>query len=121
MLLEYILFCIFCYVISSVIVQQKIFEEPRAWLKQCSADNPNWFRRKLCQFVSCMFCTGFWAGVFISLFLGFSPVNIELYGLLNDMFSSYVLDGLLGAFGSYTLHLLMGLLIKHAESLKIDT
>ena len=120
-MLEYIIFWIFCYVIASVVVQQKIFEEPRAWLKQCSTGNPNWFRRKLCQLVSCMFCTGFWAGIFVSFVLGVCPIDFEVLGLLNSDLGYYFLHGLLGAFGSYTLHLLMGLLIEHAESLGIDT
>lgn len=113
MLLEYILFGICCYVLSSIIVQQKIFEEPRDWLKKCSTENPSYFQKKFCQLVSCMFCTGFWAGVFLSLIIGFNPIG----ALLTDVF----LHGLLGAFSSYLLHLLMGLLIKKAEDKGIDT
>jgi hypothetical protein len=120
-MLEYIIFWIFCYVISSVVVQQKIFAEPRAWLQRCSTENPSWLRRKMCQLVSCMFCTGFWAGIVVSFVLGVCPINFEVMDLLNSDLSYYFLHGLLGAFGSYLLHLLMGILIKYAEELGIDT
>ena len=113
MLLDYILFGICCYVLSSIIVQQKIFEEPRAWLKKCSTENPSYLEKKLCQLVSCMFCTGFWAGIFVSFVLGFNP-----FGAL---FTDYIIHGLLGAFSSYLLHLIMGLLIKKAEAEGVDT
>ena len=113
MLWEYILFAICCYVLSSIIVEQKIFEEPRNWLKKCSTENPSYLEKKICQLVSCMFCTGFWAGVFISLFLGFNPIGA--------LFTDYIIHGLYGAFSSYLIHLLMGLLIKKAEEKGIDT
>jgi hypothetical protein len=60
-----------------------------------------------------MFCTGFWAGIFVSVVLGFNPIGA--------LFTDYILHGLLGAFSSYTLHLWMGLLIKKAEKEGIDT
>lgn len=122
MILEIILFCILSYTLSSIIVQQKIFDEPRAWLKTCSTENPSWLRRKICQLISCMFCTGFWSGIGVSLFLGFNVLELgAIAGLLNPVFCCYFLHGLLGAFGSYTLHLLMGMLIKMAEKAGLDT
>lgn len=108
------LLAIMSYTLSSIIVQQKIFEELRSWLKKCSTDSPNYFHKKICQLISCMFCTGFWSGVFLTV-IGFDVIHAATF--LQVCF----FQGLFGAFSSYLLHLLMGLLIKKAEEKGIDT
>jgi len=87
---------------ASVIVEQKIFDELRTWIKTCSTENPSYFRKKICQLISCMFCTGFWSGVFISLFFCLFDTGY----FVADRF----LSGLLGAFFSYTIHILVSML-----------
>ena len=114
-MLELLIFFILCYALSSIIVQQKVFEEARNWIKRCSIDNSNWFQRKICQLVSCMFCTGFWSGIFITL-IGFNIIIIT-----GSFLVTCFVHGLLGAFGSYLLHLLMGFLIVKAQEKRIDT
>lgn len=115
MLLDVILFCIFSYTLSSIIVQQKIFQEVREWVKQCATHESQgaagWLRRKACQLIKCMFCTGFWSGIFISLVLGYMPITG----------AGYILHGFLGAFSSYLVYILMELLCNKANSLGIST
>lgn len=114
MIFETIIFCILCYTLSSIIVEQKIFEEGRNWLKQCSASaNPDWFRRKLCQLMSCMFCTGFWSALFICIVCGYMPLSVIGLG--------YILHGLLGAFSSYLIYLGMSIIIKKVSDLGLNT
>lgn len=115
MILDVVLFCIFSYTLSSIIVQQKIFQEVREWIDNCSTE-PSfgitaWARKKMCQLIRCMFCTGFWSGLFISLVLGYMPV----------VGAGYILHGFLGSFSSYSVNLVMSILIKKAEELGIDT
>jgi hypothetical protein len=86
---------------ASIIVEQKIFDEVRIWIKTCSVENPSYIRKKLCQLISCMFCTGYWSGVFISFIF-----NVFLLGFPFDQF----LSGLLGAVFAYVLHILVGML-----------
>jgi hypothetical protein len=75
-MLAFILFMLATYAMSSIIVEQHIFDEVRDWIKQCSteATNPNWFQNKVCQLISCMFCTGVWCGAIINL-LGLNIFN----------------------------------------------
>ena len=110
-MIEILLFSIFTYSFASIVVEQKIFGEPRNWLKSRLDDN-----HKLCRLISCMFCTGFWAGIIIAFF-GFNPVLPLLLHLAPsfvassiNLIISWFLSGLLGAFASYNLHLLVSLL-----------
>lgn len=109
-----LIFFILAYTMSSIIVEQKIFEEVRSWIKQCSVDNPNWFQRKICQLISCMFCTGFWSGVFLCV------IGVNLIAVPISFLAACFVHGLLGAFGSYVIHILMEFLTKKAESVGID-
>lgn len=122
MALEVILFCIFSYAFASIVVEQKIFEELRNWIKERLDDS-----NKLCKLISCMFCSGFWAGFLIS-FLGFNPVLPLLIklapafvSLSMNLLVSWFLSGLLGAFASYILHLLVSLLGTVCGKMGIDT
>jgi hypothetical protein len=90
--MKYFLFFLITYSAASIIVEQKIFEESRNWLKTCSAEHSNFFIRKACQLVSCISCTGFWCGFFITL-LGLNIFNI---GFIDPFFG-----GLAGSAGSY--------------------
>jgi len=83
---------------SSIIVEQKIFEEVRVWLKTCELRN-SYIKTKICQLISCMFCTGFWCGAFITGVTGFNIFNIGIF----DPF----LGGLLGGVSSWVIHLFM--------------
>jgi hypothetical protein len=97
-------FIICCYSMASIIVEQKIFEEPRTWLKSCTLTNPNWFMRKICALISCMWCTGFWCGVTLCL-LGFNLFNINSWDpFFSGLFSSvttYMIDLGMQALGIY--------------------
>jgi hypothetical protein len=91
----WLIFIICCYSMASIIVEQKIFEEPREWLKSCTLNNPNWFMRKICALISCMWCTGVWCGMILCL-LGLNIVNINEWdfffsGLLSG-FTTYMMD-----------------------------
>lgn len=99
------------YAMSSILVDQKIFDEAREWITKCSSEHPNFFTKKLCQFMSCYFCTGFWCGLFLTAFV-INPFNITIL----DPF----LGGLIGSASSYYLHIVLGILEKYAEQLGID-
>jgi hypothetical protein len=121
-MIEVLLFCIFTYALASIIVEQKIFEEPRNWIKARLDNN-----HKLCKLISCMFCSGFWAGVFIAC-IGFNPILLLLLKLTTAVVAFYInliiswfLSGLLGAFSSYILHLLVSLLVMICGKNGIDT
>jgi hypothetical protein len=96
-----ILFMICCYAMASIIVEQNVFEEPRTWLKTCTANNPNWFMRKICALVSCMFCTGTWCGM-ILYFMGFDIMDMGTW--------SFFFSGLVGGFSAWLGFLLMSYL-----------
>lgn len=91
--MSYILFVILSYVMASIVVEQKIFEDFRTWLNSCATTNPNYIQKKLCQLIKCHFCTGFWCGFFLTL-TGFNVFNIgyfdPLYGALLGAASGYI-------------------------------
>lgn len=101
-----IIFMIACFSMASIIVDQKIFEEIRDWIKTCAVDHPSWVTQKICQLVSCYFCTGFWSGVFISAFV-INPFNLTIL----DPF----LGGLVGACSAYYINLICSIIEKYAE------
>jgi hypothetical protein len=99
---------------ASIVVEQKIFAEWRDWLKTCTVENPNWFMKKTCALISCMFCTGAWCGFILS----FTVLNfVESGSWWQDMF----ICGLVGAFFTYVIHLGMGYVQNKLEALGIDT
>lgn len=91
-MLYLIIFMLASFSMASIIVDQKIFEEPREWIKSCSASHPSYFTKKLCQLVSCHFCTGFWSGVFLVVFV-LNPFNFGVF--------DFFLGGLIGALSAY--------------------
>ena len=96
--MRYFLFFLVTYSAASIIVEQKIFEEARKKLKICSTEHDNFLIKKLCQLISCISCTGFWCGFFITL-LGLNIFNI---GLIDPFFG-----GLAGSAGSYIISILI--------------
>lgn len=80
--MEIFYFMIVAYGMANILVYGKIFDKPRNWVTSNSE-----FLKKL---LSCIFCTGWWVGVYLSLLL-FSPalalkldnpiLNWGLYGI----------------------------------------
>jgi hypothetical protein len=108
--LIYLIFSLSVYAMSSIVVEQKIFEDVRNWIKTCNTKT-SWFSKKLCQLISCMFCTGFWSGVILNI-LGFNVFNINIF----DPFFS----GLYGAISSWSFHLLYSVLENKVSEAGID-
>ena len=108
-----ICFWIMSYAFASIVIEQRIFEEPRATLKSwCESDPSNIFRHKLGCLLCCMFCTGFWAGFAVTL-LGYNVINTSW---LDPFFG-----GLLSAPVVYWIHLVQCYTGKKLNSLGIDT
>jgi hypothetical protein len=110
-MMHLVIFMLACYSMSSIIIDQKIFEEAREWVAVCSTEHPNFWTKKLCAFIRCYFCTGFWAGVIIVSFL-INPFNITILDPL--------LGGLVGALSSYYLHIMFSFIEKKAETYGIE-
>lgn len=68
------------YGISFVVVHSQIFETPRSWLIKIPG---------VSGLISCVFCTGFWAGLATTVYLGLD--NVVLWALALAV-SSMVLD-----------------------------
>lgn len=65
--MEIVLFCLGCIGMSHIIIEGKIFEPTRNWLKR-------WLPGVLYSLLECYQCTGFWAGILCS-FLAFSDIT----------------------------------------------
>jgi hypothetical protein len=92
----YVLFFMVTYSIAFIITQQKVFEEVRCFLGECSEQKESFITRKLCQLVNCPSCVGFWAGVVIT-YLGLNIFNINQF----DPF----FGGLTASLSCYFIHL----------------
>ena len=93
-MLSVILFMVISFWMSSIIVEQKVFQEIREYIVARYEACPTCFPlKKLCQLISCVICTGFWCGAFIT-WTGFDVFGIHPYW---DIFYG----ALLGSFGSY--------------------
>ena len=95
-----------CFAMSSIIVDQKIFDEARDKIKACSVSHPSFITKKLCQFVSCHFCTGFWSGVVLTI-IAINPFNLTMLDPL--------IGGLVGSVSSYYINLVFTMVEKYAE------
>ena len=60
-MMEVVLFILGCIGFSHIIIEGKIFESTRNWLKK-------WLPNALYSLLECYQCTGFWAGMFCSYF-----------------------------------------------------
>ena len=93
-MLNVVLFMIVSFWMSSIIVEQKVFQEVREYVTTLYDTHvDNFFLKKLCQLISCVVCTGFWCGAFLT-WTGFDVFGIHPYW---DIFYG----ALLGSFGSY--------------------
>lgn len=57
--MEIVLFCLGCIGMSHIIIEGKVFEAPRNWLKV-------WLPGTLYSLLECYQCTGFWVGILCS-------------------------------------------------------
>lgn len=105
-MLELFIFMLVCFSISSIIVDQKIFEDVRSWINVCATEHPNWFTNKLCKFIHCYFCTGVWAGFFVSYFF-INPFTAAIWAV--------PVGGAIGGVSSYYLNILGSMIEKYAE------
>jgi hypothetical protein len=93
-MLSIFLFMIISFWMSSIIVEQKVFQEAREFIVNLYEKNKeSLFLKKLCQLVMCVICVGFWSGLFIT-WTGFDVFKI-------DPFWDLFYGGLLGSFSSY--------------------
>jgi hypothetical protein len=108
----WLVFIICCYSMSSIIVEQKIFAEVREAVFACHSQHPNFFLKKLCGLLSCMWCTGTWSG-FILCFMGLNPININYF--------DFFFCGLIAGFTTYMISLAMQRLDIYLKELGIHT
>jgi hypothetical protein len=110
--MDILLFCLIAYSLSSIVVEQKIFEEFRNLLNGYALKRDNIFTRKVCQLIKCHFCVGMWVGIFLFL-SGFNVFNISDW--------DFFYQGLLGSLSSYSGHLLMSYMRVKLRSMGVDS
>jgi hypothetical protein len=82
--MNFVVFVLASYALSSIMVEQGVFEGTRNKVLAWSDGSNRWYVRKIGKLLRCMFCTGFWVGLFLSYVMTttLTPLVIFVSGLV---------------------------------------
>ena len=104
-------FVLAAYALSSIIVEQGVFEGTRARILAWADTAPQWQLRKLGKLLRCMFCTGFWVGLVLP-WLAFEELIVDDGG--EYVLALVFVMGLISAATTYLIHVVVCVLEKLA-------